>query len=106
MSFHTARAYAGDLAIFEAHLGPDRVVDDIYAESVLAFVVAQRLSGLVGASVRRRASAIRGFCRWLLDRRYLLIDPWEKLSLDLPPPRRLPRALPSSEAVALVQYLR
>jgi site-specific recombinase XerD len=106
LSGHTSKAYRADLEIYEKHFGTGMKVNDITSASVMTFVASQRKSGLSASSVRRRASSIRGFCRWLHRADYLPSDPWDRLALDLPVRRSLPRALPGSELGQLVKHLR
>ena len=106
LSEHTTRAYAGDLTMFVNGLGRESNVDVITKSALLEFVGSQRGRGLSGSSVRRRVSAVRGLCKWLVDGGHLRTDPWEGLVLNLPSPRRLPRAIPGSDVSGLVRHLR
>jgi site-specific recombinase XerD len=106
LSSHTAKAYREDLAIFQKHVGAKTNVADVTRESMIGFLGAQRQSGLAASSVRRRASSLRGFCKWLCDASYLETNPWDRLTLDLPVRRVLPRALSSSDLTKLLLHLR
>lgn len=106
LSAHTIRAYTGDLLSLERHLGPHKRVGDINRERLISFIESQRTNGLSPASLKRRASALRGFCRWLLDRKLLTTDPWGGANLALGRIRRLPRALPAHEVDRLITFLR
>jgi site-specific recombinase XerD len=106
LSEHTTRAYAGDLTMFVNGLGRESNVDVITKSALLEFVGSQRGRGLSGSSVKRRVSAVRGLCKWLIDSGHLQTDPWEGLVLSLPSPRRLPRAIPESDVSGLVRDLR
>src|SRR5688572_26410730 len=81
LSPHTVRAYDGDIAVFERHLGSRASVRDIDRDRLIAFIEEQRAAGLSSASIRRRASGLRGFCRWLRSRRLLEADPWTGTSV-------------------------
>jgi len=106
LSPHTIRAYDGDLASFERHADADTDVKEIDRDSLLSFVEKQKAGGLSPASLRRRASALRGFCRWLLSQELLDADPWNGASLALGRSRRLPRALPAHELDRLIAFLK
>ena len=56
--------------------------------------------------LRRRASALRGFCRWLFDQGIVKTDPWSGATLSLGRARRLPRALPAHELERLIEFLK
>lgn len=105
LSSHTIRAYDGDLASFERYLGADCTAAEIDQEDVLSFIEQQKAARLSPASLRRRAVALRGFCRWMLSQGHLVADPWNGASLALGRPRRLPRALPAHELDRLMEFL-
>jgi len=106
LSPHTIRAYEGDLINLERHLGPGAQVAELDREELVAFVEAQKGRGLSPASLRRRAAALRGFCRWLRSRHLLEADPWDGVSLPIGRSRKLPRTLPSHELDRLVEFLK
>jgi integrase/recombinase XerC len=106
LSPHTIRAYGGDLVCLERHLDSRVEVGELDRESLISFIEAQRASGLSPASLRRRAAALRGFCRWLTSRDLLESDLWSGMSLPLGRSRRLPRTLPSHELDRLVEFLK
>lgn len=97
LSPHTIRAYDGDIAVFERHLGPRALVEQIDTDALLGFVESQRAAGLASKSIRRRASGLRGFCSWLLSGRFLSVDPWAGVALSLGRSRNLPRPVPTSD---------
>jgi integrase/recombinase XerC len=97
VSPHTIRAYDGDIAAFEKHLGPRAIVEQIDADALLGFVEHQRAAGLASKSIRRRASGLRGFCAWLLSARFLRADPWAGVTLSLGRSRKLPRPVATSD---------
>ncbi len=105
LSPHTIRAYDSDLAKFERHMGADLEVQEINRDSVISFIERQKTATLSPASVRRRAAALRGFCRWLLSQGLLVADPWSGTSLALGRPRKLPRTLPAHELDRLMEFL-
>jgi site-specific recombinase XerD len=106
LSPHTIRAYEGDLASFERHLGGHAGVDAIDRESLVSFLETQREAGLSSASLRRRASALRGFSRWLLSEGVVESDPWSSTSIAFGQSRRLPRFLAAHELDCLLGFLR
>ena len=91
MSEHTLRAYRGDLAALTQRLGAATPVSSVGADGLLEFIVAQRQQGLAPATIRRRASAIRGFCRWLKRSGASTSDPWRDVDIHIRQPKRLPR---------------
>jgi integrase/recombinase XerD len=105
LSPHTIRAYDGDLASFERHVGANFDVQEIDQDGVISFIEKQKAAALSPASLRRRAAALRGFCRWLLSQGFLIEDPWSGTSLALGRPRRLPRTIPAHELDRLVEFL-
>ncbi len=106
LSPHTIRAYDSDISALERHLSIDATVAEIDRGCLMAFVEEQRAGGLSSTSIRRRASALRGFCKWLLSRGLLDSDPWVGASVAAGRPRKLPRALPSHELDRLFAFLR
>jgi integrase/recombinase XerD len=106
LSPHTLRAYQGDLSSFEAFAGPALEVGEIESSTLVDFLERQRALGLSPASLRRRASALRGFSRWLLAEGLIEADPWSGASFALGRARRLPRALPTQELDRLLDFLR
>jgi len=106
LSPHTIRAYDSDLASFQRYVGTDIDVSEIDRDGLISFVEEQKADGLSPASLRRRASALRGFCRWLLSQGLLGTDPWNGASLALGRSRTLPRALPAHELDRLIRFLK
>lgn len=106
LSPHTIRAYSGDLASFERHVGPFVRVQTIERESLMSFLEAQKEAGLSPTTLRRRASALRGFCRWLLAEGMLELDPWNGASMTFGRSSRLPRVLAAHELDRLLCSLR
>ena len=91
MSEHTLRAYAGDLAGLTDQLGAETAVDGLSADRLMEFIVVQRQNGLAASTIRRRASVIRGFCRWLRRTGATVDDPWRGVDIHIRQPKRLPR---------------
>ena len=97
LSPHTVRAYNGDIAAFERHVGTSAIVGRIDRDCLLEFIEAQRAAGMSSTSMRRRASGLRGFCRWLLSRCLLASDPWAGVTVAVGRARKLPRVVPTSD---------
>ncbi|HEY7950217.1 MAG TPA: tyrosine-type recombinase/integrase [Solirubrobacterales bacterium] len=106
LSPHTIRAYDGDLLSLERHLDPPGDIVGLDRESVISFIEIQKANGLSPASLKRRTSSLRGFCRWLVAQDLLAADPWNGANLVLGRPRRLPRTLPAHELDRLIQSLK
>jgi site-specific recombinase XerD len=106
LSPHTIRAYESDIAAFERHLGKRAFVGQIDRDRLVAFIEDQRAAGLSPKSIRRRASGLRGFCRWLLATRMLEADPWVGTSVAVGRSRRLPRLVPTHELDRMLMSLR
>jgi integrase/recombinase XerD len=105
LSPHTIRAYDGDVAAFERHVG-NALVGEIQREHLIAFIEEQRSAGLAPRSIRRRASGVRGFCKWLLAQRLMESDPWAGTRVSVGRSRELPRLLTSQELAGLLSWLR
>jgi integrase/recombinase XerC len=97
LSPHTIRAYDSDIATFERHLGIRALVDQIDRDRLIAFMEEQRAAGLSSTSIRRRASGLRGFCKWLLSCSLLGSDPWVGTTVAVGRSRKLPSILPTHE---------
>lgn len=106
LSPHTIRAYDGDLRALESYLGATIRIDALSRDCLLGFVAAQREAGLSATSIRRRASALRGFSKWLHSRELLLSDPWLGAPIALGRSRRLPRVLSAHQLGRLIAFLR
>jgi site-specific recombinase XerD len=106
LSPHTIRAYDGDLISLERHLGPRTATATLDRESLISFIEAQKADGLSSASLRRRAAALRGFCRWLRSYGLLQTNPWSGMSLPLGRSRSLPRTVPAHELDRLISFLK
>jgi site-specific recombinase XerD len=106
LSPHTIRAYDGDLSSFERYLGPRVDVGEIARDNLISFLEGQKDAGLSPASLRRRASALRGFCRWMLSQDLVEADPWSGTSVALGRSRKLPRVLPTHELDRLLGFLK
>jgi site-specific recombinase XerD len=106
LSPHTIRAYDGDLAALERHLGVRALVTAIDRDRIITFIEEQQAMGLAATSIRRRASGVRGFCKWLRARCILEADPWEGTSVAAGRARRLPRLLTTQELARLLNALK
>jgi integrase/recombinase XerC len=106
LSPHTLRAYESDLMGFEEFAGADLDVDELDRSSFVGFLDSQRARSLSPASLRRRASALRGFSRWLLAQDLVASDPWSGESISLGRTRKLPRVLPPRDLDRLLAFLK
>ena len=106
LSPHTLRAYDGDIAAFERHLGDQACTDHIDKTRILEFVEMQRAAGIASVSIKRKASGLRGFCAWLHSCRLLEADPWVGTRLSLGRSHRLPRFVPTYDLDRLLLFLR
>lgn len=106
LSPHTLRAYEGDLTGFERFVGYDLSVNELDRSSLVAFLESQRARNLSPSSLRRRASALRGFSRWLLAQELIRRDPWSGERIALGRTRKLPRVLASQEVDRLLAFLK
>lgn len=106
LSQHTIRAYSSDIGMVERHFGQKARVDQLEQASLVAFIEQQRAGGLGAASVRRRVSGLRGFCKWLVARGLLSSDPWAGATIAIRRARHLPRALPAHDLDRLLRSLR
>lgn len=91
MSEHTLRAYGGDLAALRKQIGPETPAESLSAECLVGFIAAQRQLELAAATIRRRTSAVRGFCKWLEESGAIADDPWRGVDFRIRKPKRLPR---------------
>jgi site-specific recombinase XerD len=106
LSPHTIRAYDCDIVALERHLGSHALVSEVDRDALVTFMESQRAVGLSPRSIRRRASGLRGFCRWLLSRRLLEADPWVGTIVSAGRARKLPRLVPTHELDRLLVSLR
>jgi site-specific recombinase XerD len=106
LSPHTIRAYEGDITALERHLGANATVGHIDQVRIIDFMEAQRSAGLSSTSLRRRASGLRSFCRWLSSSKLLDSDPWAGTTIAAGRARKLPRVLATHELDCLLLSLR
>lgn len=106
MSAHTIRAYETDLTQFERFVGTDAGVATITRELIIGFLEFERGRGLAATTIQRRASGVRGFCRWLRDAGGVENDAWAGLSVSTGRRRRLPRHVPGGALGGLLGALR
>ena len=101
-SVATRRSYSSDLdQLLEWLAGRGQTVDDLERRSVRAYSADLGRRGYAPATLSRKLSTLRGFCRFLTERGVLAADPTRLL----PGPRRrrrLPRVLTVAEAEALL----
>jgi integrase/recombinase XerC len=106
LSPHTLRAYEGDLSSFAEFASMDLDVDELDRSSLVGFLENQRARGLSPASLRRRASALRGFSRWLFAQNLVGSDPWSGERISLGRARKLPHVLPTRDLDRLLTFLK
>jgi integrase/recombinase XerD len=106
LSAHTIRAYEGDISAFDQYLGPDAMTSEIDRESLVGFMEAQRKAGLAPTTIKRRASGVRGFCKWLFVGELLDSDPWAGMTVSVGRSRKLPRRVPAHSLERLLVSLR
>jgi integrase/recombinase XerD len=106
LSPHTIRAYDGDVLALQRYLGADATIACIDRSALLGFIEALRASGLAPASIKQRASGVRGFCRWLQAAGDLSTDPWVDMTVSAGRSRRLPRLVPADDLERLLQSVR
>jgi site-specific recombinase XerD len=106
LSPHTIRAYDNDITAFERHAGQTTAVDDINREVVVSFLESLREAQMSPRSIRRRASGLRGFCRWLISCRLIHDDPWVDIPLPTARRRDLPRVVSDLDVARLIAGLR
>lgn len=105
LSPHTIRAYDADITALERHLGTRTSVRVLDQHRLLTFIEEQREAGLASRSIKRRASGLRGFSRWLLAQSLLDADPWLGTTVAVGSGRTLPRALPGRDLNRLFRFL-
>jgi site-specific recombinase XerD len=105
LSPHTIRAYSGDLAGFAHHLGGETHAQDVDPDAIISFLEVQKEAGLSPATLRRRSSAIRGFCAWMTSQGLVGTNPSSEATISLGRSRRLPRAVPAHELDRLLRFL-
>jgi integrase/recombinase XerD len=101
-SRHTLSAYARDLADAAAFvLTRGRTLEAATSDDLRAWLAALDGEGLKGATIARKLSALRQYCRFLYLEQVRPDDP--SLHLDRPrPERRLPRYLSEAEVNRLI----
>lgn len=106
LSPHTVRAYQGDLASFESFVGGSKQVGTLDKPTLIDFLEDQKVSALAPASLRRRASALRGFSRWLFAQGLVSTDPWLATRVAVGRGRSLPRVLSTEDLDRLLAFLK
>lgn len=101
LSVHTRAAYRSDLALFNGWLqARDLQLDSVGRELILDHLAWRLNEGYKARSTARLLSGLRGFYRFLLRERLVVVDP--TLQVDLP---QLGRPLPKSLSEADVEAL-
>lgn len=106
LSKHTVRAYDVDLAALGRYVGEHTPVHHLSPGLLVEFFEHQRCSGRSQRTLRRRASGLRGWCRWLAHEGMVEHDPWVGVELSFRRPRSLPRAVPDHELRIVLRHLR
>lgn len=106
LSAHTIRAYDGDVGAFERHVGCWSSAGAIDRDQLIGFLEAQRGAALAPTTIKRRASGVRGFCKWLVANGLLDANPWTGLSVSAGRGRKLPRLVPDQSLDHLLAWLR
>lgn len=78
----TLRAYLSDLSSFASFCEDEQVFspEDVTRRTVRNFLAHRAALGDQRTSLQRRAAAVRGYFRWLVERGYLAVDPAAGLS--------------------------
>jgi len=99
---HTSDAYECDLKSYTEYIGR-LPVDEMFTVEQLKGYLANILNerSLSVATARRRLACLRSFCRFSARAGHLK-DPFESWSPSIKRPKRLPRALSSSEVTKLI----
>lgn len=104
LSGHTLEAYRRDLDKLQAYLkGRRESVTAMTSERAAGFLASLRRSKLSQASIARCVSAVRGWCRFLVEERWIESNP----AMDLAPARRgraLPKTLSRQDVTALLEH--
>jgi len=100
---HTVTAYRADLADFCAFLERSgRALTDADHALLRRYLASLETRGLARSSMRRRATAVRSFYRFLLREAVVASNPGELLSLPRGP-ARLPRVLKRGEVGTVLE---
>lgn len=105
LSPHTIKAYVSDVLALETFLGDTFEASELAPEHIYRFVECLSLTPLSSTTIRRRYVGVRGFCRWLHQTEILEHDPTLSVSLRFAQPKRLPRALSTTDLSRLVSHL-
>jgi len=104
-SAHTVRAYAHDLAQFEAHLreelGREAAPAEVDHLMVRSFLARLHQDGLKKISASRKLAGVRTFFRWLCREGVLQRNP-ARVILSPRLERRIPSQLDEAEVAALL----
>lgn len=104
LSFHTLRAYASDLGIFERHRGSDAHLSECTASDLQEYLrYLESSRRLMPASLRRHMVTLRLFFRWASENAGLQTNPFEGFRPRISAPQFLPRALTRHEVRHLLR---
>ncbi len=105
LSQHTIRAYEADLAALLKFVGPEFAPTSLNASVFYEFLEYLAVSGRSSTTIRRRLSGLRSFCDWLTASHQLDASPLADVSVRFSRPRRLPRAVSTTDLRKLTGYL-
>jgi site-specific recombinase XerD len=104
LASNTLRAYDSDLKEFQERLGRSTLVDQVrrnHLQELAAYLLDEK--GLKATTVRRRLATLKVFFRWLEFQGTIPLSPFHRLNFCIRLPKRLPRALDSSEMRLLLR---
>lgn len=105
LSEHTVRAYESDVLALHRFLEATSFTAMLTPTVFYAFLEHLTESGHSSATVRRRLSGLRSFCGWLVAENHIEADPLADLAVRFSRPRRLPRAVSTSDLRSLLRHL-
>jgi site-specific recombinase XerD len=111
LSTHTVRAYRCDLNAFEHFMRTQRghtavSLDSCARDDALAYVQhMSEIRHLQASTVRRRLACLKSFYGWLEREHHVVASPLQGLELRMRRPRRIPRALSTSDLQELLLHL-
>lgn len=103
LALNTIDAYKRDLAHFHKHSGTSEITQLLSVDSLRGYLGWMRdVETLSNATIRRRLSCLKGFCRFLSSR-LDLDSPFDNWSPSVKKDQALPRSISLSELRELVQ---
>lgn len=103
LSPRTERAYRCDLRYFLAEIGAHTGVEVCSEKWIEQAIHCWQAPGTLQAStLKRRVACLKVFLRWLYRKRFIDVNPFERLQVNIRLPRRLPRNLQTEEIRKLV----